>query len=360
MNLHDVRKLQAVKSYPSVTITLPTHRTSPENRQDPIRLKNLVHEVTQRLTAEFPKREVQDILERLGRLARGVDFRHTLDGLALFVNREVEAAVQLPFRLKERTVVDETFATRDLVYGLNHASRYWVLALSERPTRLFEGMGDALTEVEREGFPMVHEGPGGEEPLPAEYGIDKSAYRDERHRQFFRKVDNALKVFMTEDPLPLILAGVDRYLSFFREASAHRNQIIATLAGSHDKTSPHALAKLVWPLMQEYQVRQREEALVQLEKAVNARRYVAGVEDVWRMARVGRGELLLVEEDYLFPAVLRSDGKIAPAEDPAAPGVIDDAVDEIIEAVLETKGKVTFMGDGQLADFARIALILRY
>ncbi len=360
MNLQEIRELQAMRLYPSVTITMPTHRTSPENRQDPIRLKNLLTEVTNRLTSEFTEREVQDIVDKLDRLARGIDFRYALDGLALFVNKDFAKAVQVPFRLKERTVVDETFATRDLVWGLNHSTRYWVLVLSERPTRLFEGIGEHLFEVEREGFPMVHEGPGGEAPLPAEYGIDKSAYRDERHRQFFRRVDAALKVFMAADPLPLVLVGVDRYLSFFREVSAHRDQVIASVQGSHDKTPPHALAKLVWPFVLDYRNGQVREGLAQLEKAVNARRYVAGIDEVWRMAHQGRGELLLVEEGYLFPAMLGPEGRLIPAEDPTAPGAIDDAVDEIIEAVLAKKGKVVFAGDGQLADFARIALVLRF
>jgi hypothetical protein len=57
-------------------------------------------------------------------------------------------------------VIDETFATRDLVYALNRLSRYWVLALSEKPTRLFEGVKDTLVEVENQGFPMTHTGRG--------------------------------------------------------------------------------------------------------------------------------------------------------------------------------------------------------
>src|SRR5262245_34885049 len=36
MNLHDLHELQDVHTYPCLTITLPTHRTRPDNRQDPI------------------------------------------------------------------------------------------------------------------------------------------------------------------------------------------------------------------------------------------------------------------------------------------------------------------------------------
>lgn len=360
MTHQEIKALQSLRSYPSVTITMPTHRLPPENRQDPILLKNLVAEAAARLCAEFPKREVQDILETLERLAKAVDFRHARDGLAIFVSREVAKVFSLPFRVRARTVVDETFATRDLVFGLHRSQRYRVLALSEKPTRLFEGSQDVLTEISGGGFPMVHEGPGGTEPLPPEWGLDKSAYRDERHRQFFRRVDSALRPFMVEDPLPLVVVGVEKYLAFFREVTDHASHVVATVPGNYDKASAHALGKVVWPHVEHYLAQQRAEALMRLEKAVSAGTYVCGIEGAWRLAREGRGDHLLVEQSFYFPAVLTPDGGIAPAPDPSAPGVVDDAVDELIETVLAKKGKVSFMADGQLERFSRIALILRY
>jgi hypothetical protein len=36
MNRQDLRELQAVHDYPCLTITLPTHRTFPDNKQDQI------------------------------------------------------------------------------------------------------------------------------------------------------------------------------------------------------------------------------------------------------------------------------------------------------------------------------------
>ncbi len=187
MNLHDVRLLQQVRGYPCLTIILPTHRTSPDNRQDPMRLKNLINEATSRLLGEFSKREVEALLKRLEDLTSTIDFDHTLDGLALFVNQDFARASILPFKVRERVIIHETFATRDLIFALNHSIRYWVLALSEKPTRLYEGTNDALVEIQDKGFPMVHEGPGGEAPLPGGFGIKKSAYRDEYFEKFLRK-----------------------------------------------------------------------------------------------------------------------------------------------------------------------------
>jgi len=361
MNRQEIRLLQQFSGYPALTITLPTHRAAPENRQDPIRVKSLIKQATERLLKEFERRDVEPLLARLDDLAAGIDFRRALDGLALFVNRDFARAVSLPFTLRERIIVDDTFFTRDLVFALNRSPRYWTLVLSEKPTRLFQGDHAELVEVQTGGFPLIHEGPGGKQPLPGEFGVSKSAYRDERHRQFFRQVDTALKPQLAAEPLPLVVVGVERYLAFFREVTEHQDAILTTLTGSHDKTSAYELAKLVWPLVEAALAQQRESVLADVDQARGERKLASTIGEVWRLAHEGRGRLLVVEDDFLYPARVDATGMIlTPAEDATAPGVIDDAVDEVIETVLAKGGQVVFVDPGHLAEHQRIALILRY
>lgn len=361
MNRHDVHLVQQIMGYPCISITLPTHRTSPGNRQDPVRVKNLVRQAADRLLEEFPKREMEPLLMRLEKRAESIDYNNLLDGLVLFANQDYCNSFLLPFPVKERVVIDETFYTRKLVYALNHTARYWTLVLSEQPTRLFECTRDTFLEVETEGFPITHTGPGGSGRLPGGQGVRKSAYRDEYHRKFFREIDKQLKIFMDDDPLPIALVGVDRFLSFFNEVTNYQGDIITQITGSHDKTSPHELAKLVWPQVESNLREKKNEILGVLAKAVSDRKVATEINDIWRMANEGRGRLLLVEKDFHFPARLDESGQhLTPAEDITAPDVIDDAVDEIIETVLSMQGRVMFLDNGQLEDHQRMALILRY
>ena len=115
MNQQDVRLLAQIIGYPCVTITMQTHRASPENRQDLVRLKNLTAEATDRLLKEFNKREVEAVLKRLENLTGTIDFRNTLDGLALFVNQDFGRAFRMPFQIQERVVIGETFLDRKSV-----------------------------------------------------------------------------------------------------------------------------------------------------------------------------------------------------------------------------------------------------
>jgi hypothetical protein len=361
MNRYDIQAVQALSGSPSLTITLPTHRTAPDNFQDPIRVRNLATEAKERLQEEHGKREVAGLIDRLDRLTESIDYHHALDGLVLFVNQDFAAKYYLPYTVAERVVIGDTFLTRDLVFAMNRMPRYWVLALSEQPTRLFEGVHDTLVEVHEGGFPMTHEGPGGAAPLPGGFGVQVSAHRDERHRQFFRSVDAALKPFLANDPLLMVVVGVDRYLAFWNEVTTHGQFVRATLQGNYDYMTPHELVKVVWPLVENALAERVQRYLAELEQAVGQQRTASTVGEAWRMANLGRGKLLLVEKDYHEAGRLDETGLLLlPVEDPSAPDVIPDAVDEVIEMVLGKGGEVVFTENGQLAAHQRIALVLRY
>jgi hypothetical protein len=357
----DLRQLQAINEYPSVSILLPTHRTSPDNKQDPIRLKNLVAETKSRLLGEFSAREMEPLFTKLDALVEDVDYEHLLDGLALYVDKDLARSFTLPFTVTERVVVDPTFATRDLVFALNRTPRYYVLALSENDTRLFEGFGAQVEEIRGGGFPMRHRGPGGASNLPGGPGVNPSAVRDQAHRDFFRNVDEKFGAFQAEEKLPLVVAGVDRYLAFYREISRSPDNIAGVVEGNYDHATEYEVAQPVWPVMQDYLAQRRAQALERLDEAVGAQKCSSTIGEAWRMAKEGRGDTLLVEQNYHYPATVDETGMIlSPAEDATAPGVIDDAVDEVIEEVMAKGGSVVFVDDGALEQHQRIALILRY
>src|SRR5215467_8044472 len=160
-----LKALRAHREYPSVSILAPTHRTAPSNKQDPIKVKNLVRRAVERLHGEFNTRQVAAVVKNLQRLVKGVDWAYTLDGLALFASKDRSEALSLPFRVRPRAMIDEAFATRDLVYALNRAPAYRVLLLSHAP-RLYEAWTTVLEEHRVRPFPMVHKGPGGAAKLP--------------------------------------------------------------------------------------------------------------------------------------------------------------------------------------------------
>jgi hypothetical protein len=263
----------------------------------------------------------------------------------------------MPFKVKPRAMIDETFATRDLVFAFNRAPAYRVLSLGHQ-VRLFDAWTTVLDEHRDKTFPMSHRGPGGASKLPGGKGINISAQRDDAQRKFFGTVDDALEALQKVNPLPLVIAGVERNLAFFKEVTRQSSSIVGMLAGNYDKTSPTDLGKLVWPVFESGATTRRTDALVQLDEAVGLQRHNSGIDQVWRAAQEGRVKTLLVEKDFKYPADLSAEGHLTQYTGKGA-GALDDAVDEVIERVMQTGGEVFFYGEGDLDIHQRIAAILR-
>jgi hypothetical protein len=226
-------------------------------------------------------------------------------------------------------------------------------------TRLYDAWTTVLDEHRGKPFPMLHRGPGGASKLPGGQGINRSAVRDEATRQFFRSVDEAVAALQKANPLPLVVVGVERNLAFYQEVTRQAGSVVGMLAGNHDRTSPSALGKLVWPVFESGATRLRTEALVQLDQAVGANRHASGIDQVWRAAVGAKCRTLLVEKDFKYPADLSAEGeRLLPYTGEGATS-LDDAVDEAIERVMGTGGEVFFYGSGDLDGHQRIAAVLR-
>jgi hypothetical protein len=191
--------------------------------------------------------------------------------------------------------------------------------------------------------------------------VSKPGHRDERLKNFFRQVDTALSQAMGADTIPIALTGVDANIGFFTQVSRHGNLVIATIPGNYDSAPPHALAALVWPVVEKRLVERQEEVFRELGEAVGAGRVASGISEAWRAAIEGRGDLLVVEKDYSEPGRLDDTGLVlTPVKNADGPGMLEDAVDELIEAVFLRGGRVAFVSNDSLRDHTRLALILRY
>jgi len=99
----------------------------------------------------------------------------------------------------------------------------------------------------------------------------------------------------------------------------------------------------------------------ELDAAIGAQRAASTIGEAWLQSQMGRVATLLVEENYHQPARLSENGMLLdPVEDASAPDVLDDAVDDLVETVLQKGGQAFFFDDGVLEIHGRVAAILRY
>lgn len=357
MNRTDLEKLQQVEAFPAVSILSPLDRRRPGNAKDPLRLRHLLDDARRRLVAEYAEQAIAPVISRLESAVAGIDLDHPAEGVAIFVTSEETNVLSLPFPVRERVVTDGSFATRDLVVGLARSPRYRALVLSEKPTRLFEAVADRFVEVQTGGFPIWVEGARGEPLESGDYAVHTSR-SEESNRQFFRGVDHAFGHVSRHEPLPCIVLGAERDLAYFDAVTEHAASIVGRVHGNYDEATEIELVPVVWPVVQKYLEARNGEAIAQLVAAVGAKRAAIGIKQVWQPALDGRGHLLLVEHDYRDVPYRVVDGYLEPVADVDAPGVIEDVVDEVVEAVLLQRGDVAFVKT--LGEHGPIALVLRY
>ena len=200
MNRYDISLLQSYTGYPAISILCSTHRSVPEKLQDHIALKNLIKETKERLLVEFPQRQVQEYFDKLDTIAHEIDFTKTLDTIAIFVSDTISRVFIIPGTVIPGVFIDHTFYTKPLIRLLQRSLRYFVLSLSDKPSRLFVGFGNELVEiiepetndlgVVQDGFPFEDLGPNhGEPDLAVGTGDLDSAYLDNHKKTYFRRQD---------------------------------------------------------------------------------------------------------------------------------------------------------------------------
>ena len=363
MNAADVAQLSHSTTYPAISLLLPV-------AGDPLdrvrrRLRGLVVEAVERLRDELDPGEVDELADRLRIAVDRVDLVPGQEGIAVYVGDHT-ATVPLSVGVRERVVVDDTFATRDLVRALQRSPRYRVAVLGRRDTRLFDGIGLGLTEVDSSAFLVDQDlGPTGGGRVAARGRVSRETRRDTggatRVDAFVRAFDDALDAHVREEPLPLVVVGAEPRLSAVANGSRHRQMILGTVRGARDTVGLDELGRQVWPIIAEKLDRDTAAAIDELERVGGSHRYASGFREVWLLANEGRGDLLLVEEGFEQPSrVDAATGNAEVADDRDAPGVVDDLIDEIIEVVLAKGGRCAMVPDGSLAAHDRIAMKLRF
>ncbi len=338
MNHALLAELQRRRIYPSITVLMNTTPGVVMDRAAVAVARSLIAEVDDRLRGDVSDEVRADLVARLADLVAHQEDVAGSEAVAWCVSPEYSAAVRLGRTVDERVVIDETFATRDLVADLNRTAQFRLITVSERMTRTFIGDRARLVEELDAPWPMVR---AEDEPLAV----------------WMRDVVAELRRLDADQALPTVIAGVDRTIR--RSLVSEIFDPIGFIAGNNDRTSWSVLHDAAWPIVTEWLQTDRADAMAALGRARSSRTYAGGIDEIWPLATQGRIETLVVEDGYAVAARLR-DGQVVPTADREAPDVVDDIVDEAIEAVLGARGSVVIVPDGGLDDHGRIAAVLRY
>ncbi|MGW7052526.1 baeRF3 domain-containing protein [Streptomyces sp. NPDC054887] len=359
-------ELRKPRPYPAVSVTLPTHRHWPESQQDHIRLRNLLTEAEKRLAddPEVSKAQATAVAQQLSAAADRLDPEYFGDGLVVYASPEEHRSFLVGGSVPERIVINTTYLTRNLVALAARERQYLVVVLSTGEVRLWRGQGEQVSEDEVSGFPVISSG-AERDKAPSRDGGQWTA---QDFRNMLMEADRKLTAVLQASPLPVVLVGLSKHISMYREVTHHGQAIAAELeVGGLTNTTTAEMSAQLAPARRALAEADTARAMRGLDEARSGKRYSAGVQDVWQAAGEGRVALLVVEEGLRVSArpetVEGAQRATLTLPDPGEedmPGAEEDIIDSVVETVLSADGEVVFVPDESLAEAHGIAAALRY
>lgn len=363
---------------PCLSLYQPTHRSHPENRQDPIRFKNLVRLLAASLGQRYSRRELAPLLEPFDALADDAAFwNHALDGLAVLRSADGFRVYRLQRPVPELAVVGDSFHVKPLIRVLQSADRYQVLGLSLKEIRLFDGNRDVLDEVElgttltetiaaaaetEEREAHVRGLTKGAGPTAGvRWGVGGKREKGDTDRErFFRIVDRVvLEHHSRPAGVPLLLAALPEHHHPFRRITRNGFLLDDSLDVHPDALSPADLRERAWRAIEPHYLI-RLDGLVEMFGRARSRELGTGdPSEAAYNAVAGRIATLLIDADRHVPARIDPDTGFIETDDLADPAT-DDLLDDIGEWVLRNGGQVVIVPRDRMPTETGIAAIYRY
>jgi hypothetical protein len=122
------------------------------------------------------------------------------------------------------------------------------------------------------------------------------------------------------------------------------------------------LGALTWKAMKLFLDNSKEKLIRDFQEITGEGRGITGIQNIWKAVTEGNCLKLLVEKDFSVPGYITNgaDYELHLYPPVKSHQIIPDAVNRLIEMVLEKNGEVIMMENDVLQDYNRLALITRY
>lgn len=379
----ELKELLAVQDVPTASIYLETERSSGAEANR-LRFRAALEQAEEELSASVSQDRVDQVLDPFrAYLNVEQDFwTYQADGLAAFASPEMHRMYRLPVSFEDLVVVAPTFHTRPLMEYLQAPDRYWVLSISQKEVRLWQGTRSGLTPVDLAGVPrslqealgyeferdelQFHSPkqggtPGGTGAIFHGHGVGQDDAKPELKR-FFRKVDDGVRELLADEIGPVILAAVDYYHPLYHEVSRLENLTDEGVTGNVSNWDASRLHDSAWPVVRETVLEKIDGALQLWENAYSNGKGEADLASVARLAVAGRIRLLLTQHGRnVWGRFDRHTGEMEHiregGEDPGPEAV--DLLDEVAEVVMEKGGRSLILSEERMPTGTGVAAILR-
>jgi len=358
MQKEKFEKLASEKSNPCVTISLNTHRTYPDNAQDVIVLKKLCEEAEERLVREFGKRTIAPLLDKLEHIPSEINENYNLDSLHIFLSNSTKEIFKSTWPTKDdRIFISDSFATGPIIKAINRNLDYLILVVSQGGVKMFEATNDALVaEIENSYFPFEENPHFNTEPLK----ISDPKATDNMVREFLNKVDKAAVKMYYQTKMKCVVICTEGNYSRLLQVADQPDIYAGHAHIDYNNQAGHQVAIQAWEIIKEQQTKHEKAAINEIKDAIGHNKAITGLSEIYKAAKEGRGDLLLVQNDSARAVKMTGDTTFELVDDVTQPGIIDDITSEIAMEVIMKKGRVVFTDLNEMKELGDVVLKTRY
>ncbi|HEY9662901.1 MAG TPA: hypothetical protein V6C65_31035 [Allocoleopsis sp.] len=371
---------------PCVSLYMPTYQAGAEIQQNPIRFKNLIKQAEYLLQESNALRhtDILNLLQPALDLDTEAFWEHQNQGLAIFLAKDFFRYYCLPIAFTELVTVSDRFHLKPLIPLLASDGHFYVLALSQKQVRLFEGTRYDIQEMELEDVPTnldaalqydetVKEGQfristskgGTNNPFQhaGSFHGQGSPDRDDPKAdilQFFHLLDQGLQKYLHGQQAPLLLAGVEYLLPLYQEANAYPHLVDTILPIENvGVLKPEDLHEQAWSVVQPYYDQIQQTAIDHYYELSGTGKTSTDLKEAVAGAYYGRVDQLFVAVGIQQWGRFNADANEVTIHAEAEPGDEDLLNAAAVQTVLNG-GTVFAVEPNHVPDDAPVAVVFRY
>jgi len=378
---NDVQQLVQKNGTVCVSLFFPMHRNGRQLQEDTIRLKNLLSEAKDQLASREVRRTlIREMLEPAKKLVSDQTFwSNPGNGAAIFIGPDQIRTYRLPIEFEEQFYVDDHFHIRPLLPLLVNDGRFYLLAVSQKEVRFFEGTRQEMRELPTNFLPenladaihmvktgrvQFHQGGprGPQEGGGLKGGIWHGHLDNDKKRQlteYFHRINAGLEEFFGEARHPLVFAGVEYLFPIFREACHYKNLVDECLPGSPELESPSELHDRAWRVVEPWFRQREEKSLRAFHNLKNSGGASDQLADVILALQEQRVQALFVRQDaQLWGTIDEQTGSVKLADGPRPEA--EDLIETAVFKAVEQGGEVYLLEPERMPGGEPLAALYRY
>lgn len=298
------------------------------------------------------------------------------EGLAVFISKDFFGFSHLPAPVGDRVAIGSEFFVRPLLSLIPQEDRFYVLTLSQKHVKLYEGSRRGMSErtlwdtpeslhEDFEGysfsFERQYEMHTAYSPLSDQKGAvfhGRSLRHKDRIAHFFHDVDGGVAAALKGQHAPLILAAVDYLIPIYKTVNTYPHLLDHALMGSPDLLSPNQLYAAGWKIVGEEMSKAANSAFAVYHQHMNAPLTSSNLRETLAAAHRGVVRFLFI------PSTGERWGSLVPPETVHVHGAQERGDGDLLNlaAILTLRhgGHVYVVPQNQLPEGADIAAVFRY